>query len=68
HRRLHFNATALTSSCRRKAGVGGMTQKSGIGRYRVMTSQPHDLAREFQTTHNARVKRDVTRGVKVIKR
>ncbi|MDD9361593.1 MAG: hypothetical protein PV344_01535 [Anaplasma sp.] len=33
-----------------------------------MTSQPHDLAREFQTTHNARVKRDVTRGMKVIKR
>ncbi|MDD9362411.1 MAG: hypothetical protein PV344_05760 [Anaplasma sp.] len=35
---------------------------------RVMTSQPHDLAREFQTTHNAQVKRDVTRGMKVIKR
>ncbi|MDD9363015.1 MAG: hypothetical protein PV344_08840 [Anaplasma sp.] len=35
---------------------------------RVMTSQPHDLARELQTTHNAHVKRDVTRGMKVIKR
>ncbi|MDD9362787.1 MAG: hypothetical protein PV344_07690, partial [Anaplasma sp.] len=35
---------------------------------RVMTSQPHDLAREFQRTHNAHVKRDVTRGMKVIKR
>ncbi|MDD9361793.1 MAG: hypothetical protein PV344_02565 [Anaplasma sp.] len=34
---------------------------------RVMTSQPHDLAREFQT-HNSHVKRDVTRGMKVIKR
>ncbi|MDD9362945.1 MAG: hypothetical protein PV344_08485 [Anaplasma sp.] len=33
----------------------------------VMTSQPHDLAREFYTTHNANVKRDVTRGMKVIK-
>ncbi|MDD9362086.1 MAG: hypothetical protein PV344_04085 [Anaplasma sp.] len=31
---------------------------------RVMTSQPHDLAREFHTAH---VKRDVTRGMKVIK-
>ncbi|MDD9362828.1 MAG: hypothetical protein PV344_07900 [Anaplasma sp.] len=30
---------------------------------RVMTSQPHDLAREFQTTHKAHVKRDVTRGI-----
>ncbi|MDD9362413.1 MAG: hypothetical protein PV344_05770 [Anaplasma sp.] len=35
---------------------------------RVMTSQPHDLAWEFQTTHNAHVKCDVTCGVKVIKR
>ncbi|MDD9362644.1 MAG: hypothetical protein PV344_06960 [Anaplasma sp.] len=33
-----------------------------------MTSQPHDLAREFRTTHNAQVKRHVTRGMKVIKR
>ncbi|MDD9361604.1 MAG: hypothetical protein PV344_01595 [Anaplasma sp.] len=33
----------------------------------VMTSQPHDLAREFQTTDNAHVKRDVTRVMKVIK-
>ncbi|MDD9362819.1 MAG: hypothetical protein PV344_07855 [Anaplasma sp.] len=32
-----------------------------------MTSQPHDLARECQTTHNAHVKRDVTRGMKLIK-
>ncbi|MDD9362242.1 MAG: hypothetical protein PV344_04875 [Anaplasma sp.] len=31
---------------------------------RVMTSQPHDLAREFHTTHNALVKCDVTRGMK----
>ncbi|MDD9362860.1 MAG: hypothetical protein PV344_08060 [Anaplasma sp.] len=29
---------------------------------RVMTSQPHDLAREFQTTHNGHEKRDVTHG------
>ncbi|MDD9363077.1 MAG: hypothetical protein PV344_09155 [Anaplasma sp.] len=35
---------------------------------RVMTSQPHDLAREFQTTHSAHLKRDVTRGMKVITR
>ncbi|MDD9361826.1 MAG: hypothetical protein PV344_02735 [Anaplasma sp.] len=35
---------------------------------RVMTSQPHDLAREFRTTHNAHVKCDVTRGMTVIKR
>ncbi|MDD9362989.1 MAG: hypothetical protein PV344_08710 [Anaplasma sp.] len=35
---------------------------------RVLTSQPHDLAQEFQTTHNAPVKRDVMRGMKVIKR
>ncbi|MDD9363067.1 MAG: hypothetical protein PV344_09105 [Anaplasma sp.] len=35
---------------------------------RVMTSQPHDLAREFRTTHNAHVKRDVMRGMKLIKR
>ncbi|MDD9362918.1 MAG: hypothetical protein PV344_08350, partial [Anaplasma sp.] len=55
------------SSCRRKAGVGGVTRKSGLVE-RVMTSQPHDLAREFQTTHNACVKRDVTREIKVIKR
>ncbi|MDD9362723.1 MAG: hypothetical protein PV344_07365 [Anaplasma sp.] len=34
---------------------------------RVMTSQPHDLAREFQRTHNAHVKRDVARGMKVNK-
>ncbi|MDD9361832.1 MAG: hypothetical protein PV344_02765 [Anaplasma sp.] len=33
-----------------------------------MTSQPHDLAREFQTTHNAHVKRGFTRGMKVIKK
>ncbi|MDD9361745.1 MAG: hypothetical protein PV344_02320 [Anaplasma sp.] len=62
-----FNATALTSSCRRKAGVGGVTGKSELVD-RVMASQPHDLAREFQTTHNAHVKRDVRRGIKVIKR
>ncbi|MDD9362557.1 MAG: hypothetical protein PV344_06515 [Anaplasma sp.] len=36
--------------------------------HRVMTSQPHDLAREFQTTHSTHVKRDVTRGMKAIKR
>ncbi|MDD9362699.1 MAG: hypothetical protein PV344_07235 [Anaplasma sp.] len=35
---------------------------------RVMTSQPHDLAQEFQTTHNTHVKCDVTGGMKVIKR
>ncbi|MDD9361704.1 MAG: hypothetical protein PV344_02105 [Anaplasma sp.] len=35
---------------------------------RVMMSQPHDLAREFRTTHNAHVKRDATRGMKVMKR
>ncbi|MDD9362724.1 MAG: hypothetical protein PV344_07370 [Anaplasma sp.] len=35
---------------------------------RVITSQPHDLAREFETTHKAHVKRDVTLGMKVIKR
>ncbi|MDD9362387.1 MAG: hypothetical protein PV344_05640, partial [Anaplasma sp.] len=63
----YFYATALTSSCRRKAGVGGVTGKSRIGR-RVMTSQPHDLAREFQTTYNAHVKRDITLGMKVIER
>ncbi|MDD9362298.1 MAG: hypothetical protein PV344_05160 [Anaplasma sp.] len=34
----------------------------------VMTSQPHDLARELETTSNAPVKRDVTRGMKMIKR
>ncbi|MDD9361929.1 MAG: hypothetical protein PV344_03285 [Anaplasma sp.] len=34
---------------------------------RLMTSQPHDLAREFQT-HTAHVKRDVKRGMKVITR
>ncbi|MDD9362426.1 MAG: hypothetical protein PV344_05840 [Anaplasma sp.] len=62
-----FNATALTSSCSRKAGVGGVTPKSGLVD-RVMKSQPHDLARKFQTTHSAHVKRDVTRGMKVIKR
>ncbi|MDD9362646.1 MAG: hypothetical protein PV344_06970, partial [Anaplasma sp.] len=59
--------TALTSSCRRKAGVGGVTGKCGLGD-RVMTSQPHDLAGEFETTHNAHLKRKVTRGMKVIKR
>ncbi|MDD9361866.1 MAG: hypothetical protein PV344_02945, partial [Anaplasma sp.] len=32
----------------------------------VMTSQSHDLAREFQTTHNAQEKREITRGMKVI--
>ncbi|MDD9362985.1 MAG: hypothetical protein PV344_08690 [Anaplasma sp.] len=35
--------------------------------HRFMTSQPHDLARKFQTAHNAHVKRDVTRRMKVIK-
>ncbi|MDD9361775.1 MAG: hypothetical protein PV344_02475, partial [Anaplasma sp.] len=35
---------------------------------RVMTSQPHDLTREFQTTHCANVKCGVTRRIKVIKR
>ncbi|MDD9362554.1 MAG: hypothetical protein PV344_06500 [Anaplasma sp.] len=35
---------------------------------RVTTSQPHDLAREFQTTHSAHLKRDVTHGMKVITR
>ncbi|MDD9362950.1 MAG: hypothetical protein PV344_08510 [Anaplasma sp.] len=35
---------------------------------RIMTSQPHDLAREFQTTYNAHEKPDVTRGMKVITR
>ncbi|MDD9362957.1 MAG: hypothetical protein PV344_08550 [Anaplasma sp.] len=35
---------------------------------RIMASQPHDLAREFQTTNNAHEKRDVRRGMKVIKR
>ncbi|MDD9362338.1 MAG: hypothetical protein PV344_05385 [Anaplasma sp.] len=34
----------------------------------VVTSQPHDLARKFQTTHNAHVKHHVRRGMKVIKR
>ncbi|MDD9361800.1 MAG: hypothetical protein PV344_02605, partial [Anaplasma sp.] len=34
----------------------------------VMTSQPHDLAQELQTTHSAHVKRNLTRGIKVIKR
>ncbi|MDD9362582.1 MAG: hypothetical protein PV344_06645 [Anaplasma sp.] len=33
-----------------------------------MTSQPHDLAREFQTTHNAYEERKVTCGTKVIPR
>ncbi|MDD9362123.1 MAG: hypothetical protein PV344_04275, partial [Anaplasma sp.] len=60
-------STPLTSSCQRKAGVGGGTGKSGLVD-RVTTSQPHDLAREFRTTHNAHVKRDITRGMKVIKR
>ncbi|MDD9362961.1 MAG: hypothetical protein PV344_08570, partial [Anaplasma sp.] len=62
-----INATALTSSCRRKAGVGGVTRKSGLVD-RDMTSPPHDQAREFRTTHNAHVKGDVTRGMKLIKR
>ncbi|MDD9363058.1 MAG: hypothetical protein PV344_09055, partial [Anaplasma sp.] len=31
-------------------------------------SQPHDIAREFQTTHIAYEKRGVTRGMKVITR
>ncbi|MDD9362163.1 MAG: hypothetical protein PV344_04475 [Anaplasma sp.] len=35
---------------------------------RVTTSQPHDLSREFRTTHHAHVKRDVTRRMKAIKR
>ncbi|MDD9362595.1 MAG: hypothetical protein PV344_06710 [Anaplasma sp.] len=35
---------------------------------RVMTSQPHDLAQEFRTTHDAHVKRDVTHGTEAIKR
>ncbi|MDD9362483.1 MAG: hypothetical protein PV344_06140 [Anaplasma sp.] len=35
---------------------------------RVMASQPHDLARKFQTTHSTHEKRDVTRGMKVIAR
>ncbi|MDD9362627.1 MAG: hypothetical protein PV344_06875, partial [Anaplasma sp.] len=52
------------SSCLRKAGVGGVTRKFGLV---DRTSQPHDLVRQFQTTLNARAKRDVTRGVKVIK-
>ncbi|MDD9361802.1 MAG: hypothetical protein PV344_02615 [Anaplasma sp.] len=34
----------------------------------VMTSQPHDLAREFETTHNAYERRDVTRGMKMTTR
>ncbi|MDD9363016.1 MAG: hypothetical protein PV344_08845, partial [Anaplasma sp.] len=34
----------------------------------IMTSQPHDLAREFPATHNVHVKRDVTCGTKVITR
>ncbi|MDD9362363.1 MAG: hypothetical protein PV344_05520, partial [Anaplasma sp.] len=63
----YINTTALTSSCRRKAGVGGVTGKSGLVD-RVMTSQPHDLAQEFPTTHTAHVRRDVTHGMKVIKR
>ncbi|MDD9362649.1 MAG: hypothetical protein PV344_06985, partial [Anaplasma sp.] len=33
-----------------------------------MTSQPHDLARKFQTTHSAHEICDVTRGIKVITR
>ncbi|MDD9361939.1 MAG: hypothetical protein PV344_03340, partial [Anaplasma sp.] len=59
--------TALTSSCRRKASVSGVPQKSRLAD-RVMMSQPHDLAREFKNTHNADVKCDVMRGMKVIKR
>ncbi|MDD9361709.1 MAG: hypothetical protein PV344_02130, partial [Anaplasma sp.] len=65
HTNQYFNATALRSSYCRKAGIGGVTQKSGLVD-RVVTSQPHDLAREFQATHNAHVKRDVTHGIKVI--
>ncbi|MDD9362766.1 MAG: hypothetical protein PV344_07580 [Anaplasma sp.] len=34
----------------------------------IMTSQPHDLAREIETTHNAHEKCDVTRAMKVITR
>ncbi|MDD9361328.1 MAG: hypothetical protein PV344_00095 [Anaplasma sp.] len=34
----------------------------------VMTSQPHDLARKFQTTHEAHAKRYVTRRMRVITR
>ncbi|MDD9362674.1 MAG: hypothetical protein PV344_07110 [Anaplasma sp.] len=34
----------------------------------VITSQPHDLARDFETTHSAHLKRDVTRGITVITR
>ncbi|MDD9362586.1 MAG: hypothetical protein PV344_06665, partial [Anaplasma sp.] len=64
---LSINATALTSSCHRKAGAGGVTRKSRLVD-RAMTSQPHDLARKFKTTQNDHVKRDVTRGMKVIKR
>ncbi|MDD9362409.1 MAG: hypothetical protein PV344_05750 [Anaplasma sp.] len=41
-----FNAIALTSSCRRKAGVCGVTGKSELVDS-VMTSQPHDLAWKF---------------------
>lgn len=43
-----------------------MTQKSWWVNG-VMTSKPHDLAGGFPTTHNAHVKCDVTRRMKVIK-
>ncbi|MDD9362310.1 MAG: hypothetical protein PV344_05235 [Anaplasma sp.] len=33
----------------------------------VMTSQPHDLALEFQTAQKAHAKRDVTCAMKVTK-
>ncbi|MDD9362419.1 MAG: hypothetical protein PV344_05800, partial [Anaplasma sp.] len=58
HSPSFFNATVLTSSCRRK--VGGVMGRSRLVD-RVMTSQPHDLAREFQTTHNTHVKRVTSR-------
>ncbi|MDD9362551.1 MAG: hypothetical protein PV344_06485, partial [Anaplasma sp.] len=64
---VNFNATALISSRRRKAGVGGVTRKSGLVDRVMTSSQPHDLALEFQTTHSAHVKRNVTRRMKVIK-
>ncbi|MDD9361673.1 MAG: hypothetical protein PV344_01950, partial [Anaplasma sp.] len=58
---------ALTSSFAEKQASVAYRENPGLVD-RVMTSQPYDLAREFRTTHNAHVKRDVTRGVKVIKR
>lgn len=44
-----FNTIALRSLCLRKAGVGGVTGKSRLVN-RVMTLQPDELSREFQTT------------------